>query len=282
MKSSWVPWGAVIALILLFFLLVINGTISFDGPSISTSNNDIRPPNVRGFRINGVREGDAGDVIKVIDGAVLTEAELDNIDNIVIDNIVRFEVNISDESTIELVELTLFRLLPQPFGPTPYAVFVLEPPYDYNWDASDAPNGIYSVQLRSVDVQKNEGLVNPDIRLALLRFGNPITQTPQTIVPQTSTPQPTPPTPAPRSQAQPVPQELTPTPATTPVTQPTPTGAAGAPQVTTAGNTIQRRDLVFTVIATIFFTVLVNAGRLFAAKWPQDTSQEYSSLRIYE
>jgi hypothetical protein len=37
--------------------------------------------------------------------------------------------------------------------------------------------------------------------------------------------------------------------------------------------------LVFTVLATIFFAVLVPAGRLFASKWSQDQSQDYASMR---
>ncbi len=297
MKTSWVPWGAVIALILLFFLLVINGTISFDGPDVSFSGNDIRPPNIRNFRVNNVPEGD---VIAVIDSVVLLPDQPIDAERVANENIIRFSANITDENRIDLVELTLYRLLPQPFEPTFYTTFVLEPPYRFDWDASEAPNGLYGVQVRVMDMHQNEALVYPDVQIALLRFGDLSSQVsptaPSVVITQTSSP---------TTQLGPQTQSLTQTPQNQ-----TPQPQAGQPQAgqpqagqpqagqpsttpqsgtlqpqagqftdATATRDIRRRDLVFTVLATIFFAVLVPAGRLFASKWSQDQSQDYASMR---
>ncbi|MEM6428074.1 MAG: hypothetical protein AAF708_02460 [Deinococcota bacterium] len=273
MKSSWVPWGAVIALILLFFLLVINGTISFDGPDMSLSGNDIRPPNVRSFRINGVAEGD---VIAVIDSVILTPAELEDPTSPVENNVIRFSANISDENRIERVELRLYRLLPRPNRPMRYETFELIAPYRFDWDASSAPNGLYGVELQVVDNNQNEALVYPNVQLALLRFGAVGSQTLTPQAPAQASPQ-VQATPARAVQSQTLPQanSSTSSPTSSPQAEPSEgspsvTPTPGSPEAITSGNNIRRRDLVFTVLATLFFAILVQAGRLFASKSSSD------------
>lgn len=265
MKASWAPWAVAVILLVLLVILVFSGIINFDGPEFDLSGNDIRPPSVRSFRINGVR---SGDVIIVLDSIILTPAKLES--PISSSNTIIFEADISDESRVAKADLTLFQLMPLPMQPTEYHTFdLLASSYRLEWDASDAPNGLYGASIRVVDEHQNEATVYPNVRLALLRFaGQQGDASRPTATPSSTAPA--------RTRAT--------EPTTEPTTEPVTTTSNVTSNVTTSNVTsnqsaaasarpanssfmLRRRDVVFAVFATIFLLLLGVAGRLFVSHW---------------
>jgi hypothetical protein len=278
MKSLWTPWTLLIIVIFALGLAILNGIIDFDAPNINVTGNDIRPPVVRSFRINGVR---VGDVIAVIDSVVLTPAELEDPGSMATGNTISFDADISDENRIVQATLTLFQLLPLPKRPAPYADFdLLEAAYRLEWDASDAPNGLYGVSIRVIDEHQNEATVYPNVQLALLRFGEQAATAPQApatdstdITPgaapatTTSAPAATPADPSSPSTATPSPTPSTPS-SSTPLSNPAATPTNPTPAATTPTNgTLRRRDWIFGVSTTGFIVLLVVAVKLFVSRW---------------
>jgi hypothetical protein len=271
MKSLWTPWTALILILLVLGVAILNGVINFDAPDVGLTGNDIRPPNVRSFRINGVR---VGDVIAVIDSVVLTPAKLEDPDSMTTGNTITFDADISDENRVVEATLTLFRLRPLPMSPMVYETFdLLEAAYRLEWDASDAPNGLYGGSIKVIDENQNEATVFPNVQLALLRFGgqasntsappaaNATTSTPATGTPATGTPTSGTTTTSPTS---------TPT-SSTPATTPAPANRTTTPAVATQPRqtnvTLRRRDLVFAVLTTVFALLFIAASRLFLSRW---------------
>jgi hypothetical protein len=269
MKSLWTPWTVLILVLLALGLLVLNGIVNLDAPDINVTNNDIRPPNVRSFRINDVR---VGDVIAVIDSVVLTPAELEDPDSMVTGNTITFEADISDENRVVQARLSLFQLTPLPMRPVLYETFdLLETPYRLDWDASNAPNGLYGVSIKVIDENQNEATVFPNVQLALLRFGGQVNNPPP--APPTSTTSPT-------TTASTVTAPTNTTPSSNPTAAPSanpspnPTAAptrtstpAAATPIRRTNSTLGRRDLVFAVFTTVFVLLLIVASRLFVSHW---------------
>lgn len=273
MKALWTPWTVLILILLVLGVAILNGVINFDAPDVSLTGNDIRPPNVRSFRINGVR---VGDVIAVIDSVVLTPARLEDPGSMATGNTITFDADISDENHVVEATLTLFRLQPLPMRPMMYETFnLLETPYQLEWDASDAPNGLYGVSIKVIDENQNEATVFPNVQLALLRFGGQVSSAAPPPAPNASstgtTTGTTTGTPAPGT-------STTGTSTTSPTSAPTnstPTTPAPANRSTPAATTqsrqtnvaLRRRDLVFAVLTTVFVLLFIAASRLFLSRW---------------
>lgn len=275
MKSLWTPWTALILILLLLGVAILNGVINFDAPDVGLTGNDIRPPNVRSFRINGVR---VGDVIAVIDSVVLTPAKLEDPDSMTTGNTITFDADISDENRVVEATLTLFRLRPLPLRPMVYETFdLLEAAYRLEWDASDAPNGLYGVSIKVIDENQNEATVFPNVQLALLRFGGQASNTSAppaanaTTGTATSTPTTgTSTTGTSTSGTTTTSSTSTPT-SSTPATTPAPANRTTTPAVATQPRqtnvTLRRQDLVFAVLTTVFALLFIAASRLFLSRW---------------
>jgi len=265
MKSLWTPWTVLIIVLLGLGVLVLNGVINFDAPDISLTNNDIRPPNVRSFRINSVR---VGDVIAVIDSVVLTPAQLEDPNSMVTGNTITFEADISDENRIVEATLVLYRLLPLPEEPKPHETFnLLEADYRLEWDASGAPNGLYGVSITVIDENQNEATVYPNVQLALLRFSSQPNATPAAPPTTQNTAPNTPINTAPNTQPTNPSTQVAPTPRTTPRTTPTRNTTPATEAFQRQADSTLRRDVVFAIFTTIFVLLLAIAGRLFVSQW---------------